>query len=341
MADKIRIGIIGAGGITQLIHAPIAKKHPHAELVAVADTELKKAAYLADKFGIPDFYRDPEKIFAREDVDAVHINTPTNSHLALTLGALSSGKHVLVEKPMARTAQDAHRMVEAAKTAGKELMVAMNLRFRPDTMVLRKFVTGGELGRVRTVRAGWLKKKEHWSRSPWLSNMRISGGGVLMDLGVQMLDVCLWVLGHPAVKRVSAQCTHDLADFRVEDTCVAHYYLGRDTALYLNVTWAFMNDHSDAFTIFSGSEGAASLNPLRITKEIKNNIVNITPGGKQLSAKDLYSKSFELEIDHFYHCLRKHEKPISPGEEGAALMEIVEATYRSASENREIVVGEA
>ncbi|MDD5088157.1 MAG: Gfo/Idh/MocA family oxidoreductase, partial [bacterium] len=187
MADKLRIGIIGAGGISQLIHVPILKKHPDAEIVAIADLEMAKAAAIADKFKIPHFYRDPERLLARDDVDAVHVNTPTNSHLAVTLAALSAGKHVLVEKPIARKAAEAWRMVEAARDAGRTLMAAMNLRFRPDCVTLKKLIEAEELGRIITVRTRWLKKNDRWSRSPWLSNTRISGGGVMLDLGVQIL----------------------------------------------------------------------------------------------------------------------------------------------------------
>ncbi|MFZ5432586.1 MAG: Gfo/Idh/MocA family protein [Calditrichota bacterium] len=341
MADKLRIGIIGAGGISQLVHVPIVKKHPDAELVAIADIELAKAASVADKFKIPHFYRDPERLLARDDIDAVHVNTPTNSHMAMALAALSAGKHVLVEKPIARKAVEAHRMVTAAKEADKMLMAAMNLRFRPDSQTLKKLIEANELGRIITIRARWLKKTDRWSRSPWLNNNRISGGGVLMDLGIQMLDVCLWTMGNPVVKRVSAQASKDRLGFRVEDTLVGFYSLAGDVSLYLNVTWAFMSDESDAQTIFSGSRGTGILNPLKITKEVQGSLVNVTPAGKPLKAQDLYQKSFENEIDHFYQCILSGTEPDSSGAQAAALMEIIEATYRAAADGCEVVPGAA
>jgi len=339
--NKLRIGIVGAGNMAQLVHIPIVKRHPAAELVAIADVELAKAALVAEKFKIPAFYRDPERLLARDDVDAVHVLTPTNSHMAMTLAALSAGKHVLVEKPIARKAAEAQRMVEAAKAAGKTLMAAMDLRFRPDADTLRKFVAADELGRVSTVRARFLKKKERWARSPWLNNSRISGGGVLMDMGIQLLDVALWILGNPAVKRVSAQASRDRLGFRVEDTMVAFYTLQGDRSLYLNVTWAFMSDESDVQIVFSGAKGTAYLNPLKITKEVQGSLVNVTPAGRPLRPQDLYRKSFELEIDHFYQCIRSGAEPDSSGAQAAALMEVVEATYRAAADGREVTLGES
>ncbi len=339
MSDRLRVGIIGAGGISQLVHIPVVRKLPDVEIVAIADLEYAKAATVADRFKIPNYYRDPERLLARDDIDTVHVNTPTNSHLALTLAALSAGKHVLVEKPMARKAAEAYRVAEAAKAADRKLMAAMNLRFRPDSMTLRKFIEGGEIGRVSTVRARWLKKKDRWSRSPWLSNARISGGGVMMDLGIQMLDVCWWILGNPKVQRVSAQSIRDRLGFRVEDTLVSFYTLAGDITLYLNVTWAYMSDESDAFTMFSGSHGTGSLNPFKITKEVQGSLVNVTPAGKPLRPQDLYRKSFEAEIEHFYQSVRDNTAPISSGDEAAALMDVVEATYRAAADGHETMIG--
>jgi predicted dehydrogenase len=340
MSKKLRIGILGAGGISQLVHIPILKKHKNAELVAIADIEYEKAASVAEKFKIPSFYRDPDEIFSRDDIDAIHINTPTNSHLALTLAALSAGKHVLVEKPIARRADEAARMVDAAKNANRKLMVAMNLRFRPDSMILHDFVEGRELGKVRIVRAGWLKRKSVWSRNPWSANARISGGGVMMDLGIPLLDVCLWILGNPKVQRVSASMMKDRLGLSVEDTVCAFYSLSGGGSLVLNTTWSYMSEENVAYTIFSGDKGMAELDPLKITKEISGNLVNVTPAGKQLRTQNLYKRSYEYEIDHFLKLLLRETSALSPGKEAAALMQVVEATYRSASENREVEIGE-
>lgn len=341
VTDKLRVGIVGAGGIAQLIHLPIIKKLEDAEVVAIADVDLAKAASVAEKFKIPHFFRDPERLLSREDVDVIHVLTPTNSHMAMTLAALSAGKHVLVEKPIARKAEEAHRMVKAAKDADRFLMAAMDLRFRPDIDTLRKFVSGGELGRICTVRARYLKRKEKWTRSPWLNNSRISGGGVLMDLGIQMLDLALWILGNPAVKRVSAHSTRERLNFRVEDTMIAYYTLQGDMSLYMNVTWAYMSDESDIQLVFSGAKGTALLNPLKITKEVQGSLVNVAPIGKPMKPQDLYRKAFENEITHFYQCIRNGEQPIASGVEAAELMDVIEATYRAAAEGREIVLGES
>ncbi len=339
MPEKLRVGIVGAGGVSQLFHIPLIKKSGLADLVAIADNDYAKVAAIAERERIPKFYGDAERLFADPEIDAVHINTPTNSHLALTLGALYAGKHVLVEKPMARKSEEARRMAEAAKDAGRVLMVGMNLRFRPDVMVLHEFVQGGELGTVRVVRANWLKRKETWSRSPWLHETRISGGGVLMDLGLQLLDMCWWVLGRPKIKRVTATTSKDRLSLRVEDTFSAYYCFQHGAALQLNATWAYLSDESAAMTVFSGNKGLAELNPLKITKEIHGSLVNVTPAGPQLRPQTLYNKSFEYEFEHFYNVINGKAKLVSPADDAAHILEVIEATYRSASENREVLIG--
>ena len=160
-----------------------------------------------------------------------------------------------------------------------------------------------------------------------------------MDLGIQLLDLCWWVLGNPKFERVTAQAVRDRLGFRVEDTLVSFYTLAGDTTVYLNVTWAYMSEDSDAFMSFSGSLGAASLNPLTMTKEVQGSLVNVTPAGKPQRPQDIYRKSFEAEIDHFYQCIREHTTPISSGEEAAQLMDVIEATYRSAAEGHEATLG--
>jgi predicted dehydrogenase len=108
----------------------------------------------------------------------------------------------------------------------------------------------------------------------------------------------------------------------------------------LNASWSFMSDENVAYTTFSGDKGMAQLDPLKITKEIHGSLVNVTPAGAQLRSQNLYKRSFEYEIDHFVKLLLRESKPISTGKEAAAIMEVVEATYRAASENREVVIGE-
>jgi predicted dehydrogenase len=340
MPKKIRIGILGAGGMAQVVHIPLLRKHPDAELMAVCDLDANKAALVAQKNKIPLFFRDVERFLEAEGLEAVLICTPTNSHMALALAALSAGKHVLVEKPAARTHAEAVRMAAAAAKAKCILMVAMNHRFRPDSMIIKNFIEANELGKIIHVRAGWLKRKGKWSRPTWVRNPKISGGGVMMDLGIQMLDVCLWLLGNPKVETVGAIAARSVPGRKVEDSLFAFYRLRGGTGLTVDTSWSLMSDETVAYMIFYGTQGAAALNPPKITKEMHGELVNVTPG-KQLKPMDLYKKSFEFEVDHFIQCIQHKRKPISSIDEAVEIMAIVEATYRSVAEGREVAVAES
>jgi len=171
-------------------------------------------------------------------------------------------------------------------------------------------------------------------------NPKIAGGGVMMDLGIQMLDICLWLLGNPKVEGVSATAARALSGRKVEDTIFAFYRLRGGIGLTVDTSWSLMSDESVAYTLFYGTQGAAALNPLKITKEMHGDLVNVTPG-KSFRPVDLYKKSFEFEVDHFVQCIQYQRKPISSVEEAVEIMAIVEATYRSLAEGREVTVAES
>lgn len=327
--DIIRLGVIGAGGIAQAVHLPNLKKFEDVRLEAICDLDVSKAGLVAQKFGIPRFFEDPQNLLSQPQIDAVVVLTPTNSHLALTLMALNAGKHVLVERPISRKVSEAQKMVEAAKNAKRLLMVAMNHRFRPDAMILKNFIEGGELGDIFMVRSGWLKKKGRWSGAEWSLNKRISGGGVMMDLGLQMLDLSLWLMNNYTVESISALLFHNMLGLDVEDTIACQLQLEGGRILTVHASWALLAPETQAYAHFWGTKGAAVLNPLRIEKEMHGNLVNVTPE-KPITPKELYRSSFRYEMRHFIECVRHNRQPVSSGEEALKVLKVVEAIYKAA-----------
>ena len=163
--EKVRVAIIGAGWIAQVAHIPVWKKLENVELVAVCDTVKTRAKAVAEKYKIPQVFTRDEDLLKRDDIDAVDICVPTHMHERLTLDALSAGKHVLVEKPMSRTVEEGEKMVRASRQYKRQLMVAMNVRFRYDAANLKSFIEGGELGEVFYAKAGWMQRQKKWT--PW------------------------------------------------------------------------------------------------------------------------------------------------------------------------------
>ncbi|MBL7074783.1 Gfo/Idh/MocA family oxidoreductase [candidate division KSB1 bacterium] len=338
MEEKIRIGIIGVGGIAQMAHIPVLKGLDGVEIVAVCDIDSRKAGWIAEKFHIPRFFVDLEKMLKLEEMYAVHICTPNSLHMPMTIAALSADKHVLVEKPVARNPDETQKMADEARKRGKKVMVAMNHRFRPDSAVLKEFIERGELGRVFYIRSGWLKKRGKWlDEGGWLCDPRVAGGGVLMDLGTQMLDLSLWLVGNPKVTSVLANTYNHFRIGEVEDTVVAMLKLEDGGLILLEVSWTFFEESTLAFENLLGDQGSATLNPLKIYKNLHGNLVTVSPTMK-MSPLELYQKSFELEITHFMECLRNDTVPISNLDEGLKVMRLIESIYQSAQDNREIIL---
>src|SRR5204863_3385668 len=139
-----------------------------------------------------------------EGIDAIDICTPNFLHAPMATAALEAGKHVLCERPLARSADEARAMVKAARKADRVLMCSVAHRFRADAQLLRRFVDKGDLGQIFYAKAGWLRLRTQWDSDEWRAQKRGPGGGVVRDLGFQMLDLCRWVLGGPKVEAVTA-----------------------------------------------------------------------------------------------------------------------------------------
>ena len=137
--DKVRIGIIGCGGIANGKHMPSLKKLPDVEMVAFCDIIVERAEKAARDYGVEGakVYTDYHELLAREDIDVVHVLTPNREHSQITVDALNAGKHVMCEKPMAINSAEAKRMLDAAKATGKKLTIGYQSRFRPDSMYLK------------------------------------------------------------------------------------------------------------------------------------------------------------------------------------------------------------
>jgi predicted dehydrogenase len=326
---KVRVGIIGAGGISQVAHIPNLVSEPGAEVAAVSDIDPARAAMVAKRFEIAKWYDEPEQMLRREKLDAVLIATPTISHLPLCQMALESGVDVMVEKPLARNCVEARTIVEVADLRGRQVMVAMNHRFREDAAQLKQMVARGELGDIVMVRSGWLKPIGVWGRPYWFTDPKLAGGGVLMDLGLQMIDLVMFVLGFAPVLDAVGTISHKVLDLQVEDAATAHIRFADEATLLMEVSWANIHQRDVAYTVFSGSQGSASLNPLKLVRRTRNRIMEIAvPGlGDEIS---LYRRSYKAEIAHFINCIGSRSSCSSSGREAVAVMEVVERIYRSA-----------
>jgi predicted dehydrogenase len=331
--EKVRIAIVGLGTIGQSVHLPILSKLPDAEIVAVCDAEASKAEFVAKKYEIPRFYTElDEMLKVEEDITGVDVCTSTFSHRDVAIAALEAKKHVLVEKPLARTQKEALEILNAAKKNQRKVMVGMNNRFRPDSMILKSMIQGGELGKIYYVKAGWLRKLK--TASPWLTRKEKSGGGVVLDLGIVMFDLGFWLMGYPEVKEVIASnYSHNTKG--VEDSSVVFVRMKNGSTLTIESSWSFESETDFYYCDCFGTDGSGSVNPFRIFKRMHGNLVNVTPATHE-TPQTLYWKSYDNELKHWIGSLRGLHPVVSTGEEAIHRMKIVDSIYHSSKKGKSI-----
>ena len=332
--EKTKVAIVGLGGISQVMHLPILGRNKDVELVAICDKEFSKVKNIVKKYNITKGYKDVDLMLSENpEIDAVIIATRTDDHVETAVKCLEAGKHILVEKPIALNFTEAEKIVEAAEKNRKILMVGMNNRFRTDSMLERNFVKGKELGDIFYVKAGWLKTQS--SDQKWFTDMEKAGGGVFIDNGIVMLDLGLWMLGFPEVKSVSA-VNYNHNTKTVEDSNFTLVKFKNDAALTIEVSWSFLRAGEFFYCNVFGTNGSATINPLRINKMVNKQMFDITPKNiKQTQAN--YKNSYELEIQYFIGAIRGTHTPISTGKEALSVMQILDAVYKSAKSGKEVI----
>lgn len=325
-----RVAVIGAGAIAQVTHLPLLSRMRGVEIAAVSDRDEHTARTVADRYGARAM--DAQRIWDDESIRAVVVCTPSHRHEEHVRDALRAGKHVLCEKPLGLTAQGI-RSVLAEDGAGDRLMVGMNQRFRPDAQALRSFVVSGELGEVYYLKTGWLTRTRPSGRLRSWRLMRSAGGGALMDLGLQMLDLALWTLGYPRALRVSAH-THRTEGAEVEDAATLLLRLENGRVINLEVTWALISRRDRQFLHVLGSAGSGTLSPLQVFRQMDTGMVDVAPA-LPAGTENLFTASYRNQLQYFIEAVRG-EKQLEAPAEHVRLMHIMEAAYRSAEEGREI-----
>ena len=332
--DKVRVGVIGLGGVAQLIHLPNLSKISNAEAIAVAEVKTSRLNAVADKFNIAERYKDYHDLLANSEIDAVIISTPTSLHKDIAIDCLNAKKDVLVEKPIAPTYNDAMAIQETAEKNKCKLMIGMNLRFRPDALLLKTLIQSGEIGEPYYVRTVWNRRKS--SQEKWFANRAEAGGGVILDLGISLLDVSLWLMGNPEVISVQTQNFYHNNN-NLEDTSISFVRCSDSKLINIETSWSLPveQDTSD-FAIF-GSKGSITTLPLHLYKKINNQVLDLKPSLKD-SPTQLFKKSYFNELKSFIGAIKELNPLFSSGERAVERMKLIETMYASAKKNQEINV---
>jgi predicted dehydrogenase len=339
-AQVLNAAVIGVG--MGRAHIEGYQRADRARVAAICDINRERAEQVAKQHDIPQIYTDYHQLLKRPDIDVVSVATPNYLHAEITIAALKAGKHVCCEKPLAMNATEGQAMVDAARKAGKLLMIALNNRYRADTQTLKRFIEAGELGHIYYGKTAWLRR----SGVPggWFRVKEQSGGGPLIDLGVHMLDLTWWLMGCPRPVAASGQSYPYPApepqvpikggkpETPVEDLAVALLRFEGGQTIFVEVSWvSHLERETQPVQIF-GTQGGASLGPLRMYKDILGMPVDLEPKVRENLGGHI------MEIMNFVDCILDGTPLIAPGDDGLAVQKMLDAIYESARVGHEVAI---
>jgi predicted dehydrogenase len=330
--QPLRLGVLGLGAIAQMAHLPVMAKMRGAQIAALCDNDLPKARSLAQRFGVRDYCGDIDELLEMPGLDGVVITTPNHLHEIHVLSALRAGLHVLCERPLALNARGVERIVAAAEKAKRVVMVANNHRYRHDVQTLDAFLRGGELGKVRAVRAGAYRRRVQ--TAPWRLRRAEAGGGAFIELGLPLLDLAGWLTDAPRVTRVSAAMERARGANAVEESAIVFIECQGGFNVTVDVHWNYVGEDDRWWFEVIGTQGSARLSPMRITKELHGQPIDVSPQGA--STKDtVFIQSYRSELAHFIAVVREDQK-YEPPRDQIRLYKLLDAIYKAADEAKEL-----
>ena len=348
----LKIGIIGNGGICKGAHAPAYAQDPRAEIVAVCDIIKERAEFLRDNF-FPGakVYTDYKELLNDENVESVDICTPNYLHSVIAVDALNAGKHVFCEKPDAISVSEALRMKEAAEKSGKMLMIMRNNRFVSASKYARKYIDDGRMGEIYAGRCGWQRRRGIPGKGGWFTTKEQSGGGPLIDLGVHMIDLAIWLMGNPTPVAVSGNTFCKFADtdtsdsansdfgdknaegtFDVEDLAMGMIRFDNGAVLQIEFSWASNVKEERRFVELRGTKSGLKWenDKLEIYTEEDGQLLDIIPAGKSDNG------GHRLNLKHYLDVVLDGKEPCFKPQQGVDMIKILCAIYESAKTGCEV-----
>ncbi len=342
---KVKVGIIGSQFEADIHAASFQILPDEAEVVAVASPSPGHAAELARRYGIPRVFTDYREMLQQDDIEMVTITAPNHLHCQMTLDIANAGKHVVCEKPLCMTLEEADRMIETCRRQGVLLMYAEELLFTPKYLKAKEMADQGAFGKVHLVKQC---EKHSGPHGEWFWDVTRSGGGAFMDLGCHGVLFCHWFLGRPGVRSVYCQMgTHVHGDkTRGEDEVVCLIEFDNGAIGLVEDSWTRLGGMLDRIEV-CGSEGVtyADLhmgNALPTYSERGYGYaVEKAPTTKGWSwpvFEELWNYGFPQEMRHFARCVRGKEEPLVTGEDGRLTQEILLAGYQSAGLGQKVAL---
>lgn len=348
----IKLGFIGAGNIIKSHMA--ASRDLGLDLHSVYDVDNNAVVAAAQEYKIRNTFTDLGQMLADPDVQAVIIGTPNKFHAEQAVAALDAGKHVLLEKPMAMNAAECDAIIKAKDRNNKVLQIGMVNRFRSPTIALKRILDSGRCGHIYSGQTFWYRRRGIPGFGGWFTNKAVSGGGGLIDIGVHMLDLALYLMGFPkpvAVTGMTYNVWHDLNSYvytsmwgkptpggkkDVDDYAVALVRFADGQSLNVNVSWAlnigFANPEMGLRLM--GEKGGVALegmdHPFYYGEDL----------GQLIDTKVAFAPNAPMleEQRAFVNSIRENAPIVATAEQGRTVQSILDAIYKSSETKREVIL---
>ena len=316
-----------------------------AEVVAVASPTRQNAESFATRHGISSVHTDYREMLRDPAIEMISITVPNRLHAQITIDAARAGKHVVCEKPLCVTLEEADAMIDACAKAGVLLLYAEELFFAPKYVKAKQMADEGAFGRIHLVKQS---EKHSGPHSDWFWDVEQSGGGAVMDLGCHGIAFCWWFLDKPKVKSVYSQMSTQVNSKRTqgEDEAITIIEFDNGAVGMVESSWNRLGGMDDSIEVFGdkGQTYADMLmgNALPTYSEVGFGYAvekaSSTKGWTYPVFEEHWNYGFPQEMRHFARCVRGKETPISDGETGRVVMEAVYAAYASAGLGRKIAL---
>ena len=356
--DKLKVAVIGNGGISG-VHLRGYSLNPDVEIYALCDINEERLNRRGDEYHVDPARRFTdvnEMLAACPEIEAVSVCTWNAAHAQCAIAALNAGKHVLCEKPMAMTVEEAEAMQAAAEKNNRLLMIGFVRRFGNDCAIMKDFIDNGYFGDIYYAKATYLRRKG--CPGGWFVDKARSGGGPLIDLGVHIIDLCRYLMGNPKPVSVYGATFNKLGNrsnikskagyisqtrenediFNVEDLATAMIRFDNGSVLQIEASFSLNIEKDEGVLQFFGTKAGAKLDPeLTIYSEMNDYMTNVKLANSTALSFD---GLFENEINHFVECVRTGKPCRNPAQDGVTLMKILTGIYKSAETGHEVLIND-
>ena len=354
----VKVGIIGCGGIANQKHMPALSKLKNVEIVGFCDIIEEKAQKACEKFGAEGakYYVDYKELLKDESIEVIHVCTPNRSHSFISIEAMEAGKHVMCEKPMAKTTKEAKDMLEASKRTGKKLTIGYQNRYREDSHYLKCVCENEELGEIYYAKAHALRRRAVPTWGVFL-NEEEQGGGPLIDIGTHALDLTLWMMNNYKPKMVVGSVFKKLGDqtetanawgdwdpkeYTVEDSAFGFIKMENGATIVLESSWALNTlDIGEAQTSLCGTKAGADMKDGLRINGVKYNKQYTEKPALGADGVDFYDGSAEaphdIEARLWIEAIIEDKEVLVKPEEALVVTQILEAIYESARTGQPVV----